>query len=37
LEPDTPLTSLDARMRPTCVRSLITLVEFLFHRLESRI
>lgn len=37
LEPGTPLTSLDARERRTCVRSLITLVEFLFHRLESRI
>ncbi|MGO4649378.1 ATP/GTP-binding protein [Nocardia sp. 2YAB30] len=35
LEPDTPLTSLDARDRGTCLRSLITLVEFLFHRLES--
>ncbi|MEU6188960.1 ATP/GTP-binding protein [Nocardia sp. NPDC047038] len=37
LEPGTPLTSLDARDRGTCLRSLITLVEFLFHRLESRI
>jgi signal recognition particle receptor subunit beta len=32
----TPLTSLDARNRGTCLRSLITLVEFLFQRLESR-
>ncbi|WP_327115123.1 ATP/GTP-binding protein [Nocardia sp. NBC_01730] len=37
LEPDTPLTTLDARDRGTCLRSLITLVEFLFHRLESRL
>ncbi|MFE7746573.1 ATP/GTP-binding protein [Nocardia sp. NPDC057455] len=37
LEPGTPLTLLDARDRGTCLRSLITLVEFLFHRLESRI
>lgn len=37
LEPGTPLTTLDARDRGTCLRSLITLVEFLFHRLESRI
>ncbi|WP_067465270.1 GTP-binding protein [Nocardia amamiensis] len=37
LEPGTPLTSLDARDRGTCLRSLITLVEFLFHRLESRL
>ncbi|GAA5091135.1 MULTISPECIES: GTP-binding protein [Nocardia] len=37
LAPDTPLTSLDARDRGTCLRSLITLVEFLFHRLESRL
>ncbi|WP_433679013.1 GTP-binding protein [Nocardia sp. CA-119907] len=36
LAPDTPLTSLDARERSTCLRSLITLVEFLFHRQESR-
>ncbi|MEU0502254.1 ATP/GTP-binding protein [Nocardia sp. NPDC005998] len=36
LAPDTPLTSLDARQRSTCLRSLITLVEFLFHRQESR-
>ncbi|MFE7797520.1 ATP/GTP-binding protein [Nocardia sp. NPDC057440] len=32
----TPLTSLDARNRSTCLRSMITLVEFLFHRQESR-
>jgi signal recognition particle receptor subunit beta len=31
---ETPLTSLDARNRGTCVQSLITLVEYLFHRLE---
>lgn len=37
LAADTPLTMLDARERGTCLRSLITLVEFLFHRLESRI
>lgn len=37
LAPETPLTSLDARQRGTCLRSLITLVEFLFHRQESRI
>ncbi|MEU7768094.1 ATP/GTP-binding protein [Nocardia sp. NPDC049190] len=37
LEPGTPLTSLDARDRGTCLRSLITLVEFLFQRLESRL
>jgi len=37
LAPDTPLTALDARDRGTCLRSLITLVEFLFHRLESRL
>lgn len=37
LAPDTPLTSLDARDRGTCLRSLITLVEFLFHRQESRL
>ncbi|MET8870718.1 ATP/GTP-binding protein [Nocardia sp. NPDC004604] len=36
LAPGTPLTSLDARDRSTCLRSLITLVEFLFHRQESR-
>lgn len=36
LDPETPLTSVDARDRATCVRALITLVEFLFHRLESR-
>ncbi|MBB5911800.1 signal recognition particle receptor subunit beta [Nocardia transvalensis] len=36
LEPDTPLTALDARDRGPCLRSLITLVEFLFQRLESR-
>ncbi|MEV6138040.1 ATP/GTP-binding protein [Nocardia sp. NPDC051990] len=36
LAPDTPLTSLDARQRNTCLMSLITLVEFLFHRQESR-
>src|SRR5690606_25477903 len=34
LTPDTPLTALDARDRGTCLRSLIMLVEFLFHRLE---
>ncbi|WP_067849190.1 GTP-binding protein [Nocardia lijiangensis] len=33
----TPLTILDARHRGTCLQSLITLVEFLFHRLESRL
>ncbi|ASF08135.1 putative ATP/GTP-binding protein [Nocardia brasiliensis NBRC 14402] len=37
LTPETPLTSLDARDRGTCLRSLITLVEFLFQRLESRL
>ncbi|MFE3443111.1 ATP/GTP-binding protein [Nocardia sp. NPDC059180] len=37
LTPDTPLTALDARDRGTCLRSLIMLVEFLFHRLESRL
>lgn len=37
LTADTPLTSLDARNRGTCLHSLITLVEFLFHRLESRL
>ncbi|MCM6776507.1 ATP/GTP-binding protein [Nocardia sp. CDC159] len=36
LTPDTPLTALDARERLGCVESLITLVEYLFHRLESR-
>ncbi|UGT61431.1 GTP-binding protein [Nocardia asteroides] len=36
LAPETPLVRLDARNRSTCLRSLITLVEFLFHRLESR-
>ncbi|MEV6427671.1 ATP/GTP-binding protein [Nocardia sp. NPDC051463] len=36
LAPGTPLTSLDARNRSTCLRSMITLVEFLFHRQESR-
>jgi hypothetical protein len=35
LEPGTPLTALDARNRLTCLQSLITLVEFLFQRLES--
>lgn len=34
LEPDTPLTSLDARDRATCLGSLISLVEFLFNRVE---
>jgi uncharacterized protein len=33
----TPLTSLDARNRSTCLQALITLVEFLFQRLESRL
>ncbi|PXX52848.1 signal recognition particle receptor subunit beta [Nocardia tenerifensis] len=37
LAPETPLTVLDARDRGTCLRSLITLVEFLFHRQESRL
>ncbi|MEU0542158.1 ATP/GTP-binding protein [Nocardia sp. NPDC005978] len=38
LAEDTPLTALDARDRRTCVESLITLVEYLFHsRQESRI
>ncbi len=32
LDPSTPLTALDARDRGTCLRSLITLVEYLFHR-----
>ncbi|MBO0852238.1 MAG: ATP/GTP-binding protein [Nocardia sp.] len=36
LEASTPLTSLDARDRGTCLRSLITLVEFLFHRIEAQ-
>ncbi|WP_330254364.1 ATP/GTP-binding protein [Nocardia sp. NBC_00565] len=36
LAPGTPLTSLDARERGTCLRSLITLVEFLFQRQETR-
>ncbi|MET8652844.1 MULTISPECIES: GTP-binding protein [Nocardia] len=36
LTPDTPLTALDARHRGTCLQSLITLVEFLFHRVETR-
>ncbi|WP_194818103.1 ATP/GTP-binding protein [Nocardia sp. XZ_19_385] len=35
LTPETPLTALDARNRTTCLPSLITLVEFLFHRQES--
>ncbi|MFC8044587.1 ATP/GTP-binding protein [Nocardia sp. NPDC057353] len=34
LAPSTPLVHLDARDRGACLRSLITLVEFLFHRLE---
>jgi uncharacterized protein len=34
LEPTTPLITVDARDRRTCLQSLITLVEFLFHRLE---
>lgn len=33
---DTPLTYLDARTPSTCVQSLITLVEYLFNRLEVR-
>ncbi|MGV9409860.1 GTP-binding protein [Nocardia sp. NPDC003693] len=38
LADETPLTSLDARDRRTCVEALITLVEYLFHsRQESRI
>ncbi|QIS11644.1 GTP-binding protein [Nocardia arthritidis] len=37
LTPDTPLTMLDARDRGTCLRSLITLVEFLFRRMEGRL
>ena len=36
LEADTPLTALDARDRGPCLQSLITLVEYLFQRLESR-
>ncbi|WP_067667371.1 GTP-binding protein [Nocardia miyunensis] len=36
LEPNTPLTALDARDRGTCLRSLITLVEHLFHRVENQ-
>jgi signal recognition particle receptor subunit beta len=36
LTPGTPLTTLDARDRSTCLRSMITLVEFLFQRQESR-
>ncbi len=35
LEPGTPLTALDARDRGTCLRSLITLVEYLFQRQEG--
>ncbi|MBF6353271.1 ATP/GTP-binding protein [Nocardia higoensis] len=35
LSPDTPLTKLDARHRGTCLQSLITLVEYLFHRVEA--
>ncbi|MEV0247706.1 ATP/GTP-binding protein [Nocardia sp. NPDC050712] len=35
LTPETPLTVLDARDRGTCLQSLVTLVEFLFHRQES--
>ncbi|MQY29512.1 GTP-binding protein [Nocardia aurantia] len=34
LEQTTPLISVDARDRRTCLQSLITLVEFLFRRLE---
>lgn len=37
LTEDTPLVALDARDRRTCLQSLITLVEYLFHRLESRL
>ena len=37
LEPGTPLSLLDARDRGTCLRSLITLVEFLFRRLEPTV
>lgn len=36
LEPETPLGTLDARRRSGCVHSLITLVEYLFLRSESR-
>jgi signal recognition particle receptor subunit beta len=35
LEPQTPVTILDARDRRTCLGSLITLVEYLFQRVES--
>lgn len=35
LSPGTPLTNLDARHRGTCLQSLITLVEYLFHRVEA--
>lgn len=37
LTEDTPLIPIDARDRGRCLRSLITLVEFLFHRLEARV
>jgi signal recognition particle receptor subunit beta len=38
LAPDTPLTSIDARERGSCVQSLITLAHYLYHHsLESRI
>lgn len=37
LTDDTPLVALDARDRRTCLQGLITLVEYLFHRLESRL
>ncbi|WP_228001000.1 GTP-binding protein [Nocardia australiensis] len=37
LDPATPLSSLDARNRKTCIQAMITLVEFLFQRLESRL
>ncbi len=36
LTAETPLTALDARERRSCVRSLITLAEYLFIRLEPR-
>lgn len=36
LGPGTPLTRLDARDRATCVPALITLVSYLYHRLEPR-
>jgi signal recognition particle receptor subunit beta len=36
LEPGTPLTAVDARDRRACINSLITLVEYLFQRLETR-